>query len=204
MALNNVIVGEAVTDTLMNQIIAHVNTSPTRIVLTSNTNWQVPAGVFKLKVTICGGGGGGGVGTTTSDGENMSPADGAPGGVAPMISAVLSGFDTGTTFVVNVGAGGAGGVYNVNSGTGGTGGTTSFGPNFSSSGGLGGPGSGGIAGHGNATFPSGAPPIYHPNQSFSYGWDGNNLVGYGTGGKGGFGYPDPGQVGRNGVVIIEW
>lgn len=211
MPISNVSVGQPITDTLTNQLIDHVNGTNGRAMFVSNGNWRVPAGVHKFKVTLCGGGGRGQ--NSNSSGENLIA--GGEGGDSPMISAVLSGYDTGTTFVITIGAGGTNAVP--------LGGTTSFGAVMSSSGGdrpLASTGEWYDARNpkgpaGAPVFPAGAPHIYHCNEILARRYRFNKLIGYGKGGLGGPGYsgyggsyenlnsPGP-EDGEPGVVLIEW
>lgn len=179
MTLETVAVDDPVLASTMQQVIANVNGSPGRAIYTSNGTWSVPNGVHKFKVTLCGGGGVGGFDTTGGGGEDSYVVPGLPGGNGPMISAVIAGVELGTTFAITIGAG---------SGSG-TGGTTSFGTLMSSSGG------GPDGAPGSATFPAGAPNIYHANSIFCINAAG---VPYGSGGARGRG------AGANGIVVIEW
>lgn len=180
MTLETVAVDDPVLASTMQQVIAHVNGSPGRAVYTSNGTWSVPNGVHKFKVTLCGGGGRAGAATSSGGGEDSSLVPGPNGGTAPMISAIFAGVELGTTFAITIGAGG----------TSGAGGTTSFGTLMSSGGG----GAGG--GTGTATFPAGAPSVYHTNELFCVG---PASVGFGRGGNDGDGGP-----GYPGVVVVEW
>lgn len=201
MAIPNVSVGQAVTADTMNELITNVNSSPQRVVFLADGNWSVPAGVHRFKVTLVGGGGGGSTGTMGGGGEDSYDAPGTPGGSALMVSAYFRQFEPGTTFPVTVGAGGAGGVIGVNGGDGGTGGESAFSTTFSSSGG---PGGGAGPTHGSATWPAGQPHIYHVNEMYIHSISEGEYVGYGRGGKAGFGLGSPGSQGRPGIVIIEW
>lgn len=180
MTLETVAVDDPVLASTMQQVIAHVNGSPGRAVYVANGTWSVPNGVHKFKVTLCGGGGRSGANVVGGGGEDSYVVPGANGGSAPMISAIFEGVELGTTFAITIGAGG----------TSGAGGTTSFGTLMSSSGG----GAGG--GSGTATFPAGAPNVYHANEIFCFSSAG---VGYGRGGPSGDLLP-----GYSGIVVVEW
>lgn len=197
----HIVIDEPILASDMLQVVKNVNGSPGRQLITASGTFIVPEGVHKFKVTLSGGGGGGGAGYETGGGEGGDPAQSAPGGNAPMISATFAS-DPGTTFVVTVGTGGAAGHLTTR---GGTGGTTSFGPSFSSTGGVGSITGDTVRGSpGTATFPSGQPHIYHNNELICITYEDNELVGYGRGGKGGFGFFDDGNVGLSGVVLVEW
>lgn len=197
MTLSAVAVGDAVQATLQNELISNVNGSPGRAVFTANGVWSVPPGVHRFKVSLVGGGGYGGQARELSDGFNVTSQKGSLGGSAPLISAIISGQDVGTSFTITVGAGGSAGST--------TGGTTSFGTLMQSTGGgVGGIGDTGIGSPGTATFPPGAPAFYHANALFGAAYYDNVLVGYGTGGQGGVSFGPPPGNGQSGLVVIEW
>lgn len=127
MALSNVAGGDPVLASTMNQIIANVNGSPGRAVFTQNGSWSVPNGVHSFKVYATGGGGCETPGYMTS-GEDPTWVTAIPGKSSPLVSAIFSNVDIGTTFVITVGAGGTGGSPQ--------GGTTSFGTSISVTGGT--------------------------------------------------------------------
>lgn len=189
MPIGNVAVDDPVQASTMNALIDNVNGSPNRVVFLNSGVWNVPAGVQRFKVWICGGGGS--AGDDWFVGEQDGP--GAPGGDSPLISAIFVSPGQGTAYPITIGAGG---VSNV---SGGVGGTTSFGATFSSSGGLkpsyqsvtkGGPGT--------ASFPVGAPSFFHTNEMFCQGYYNNVIQGYGRGGN------TNSQSGRQGICVIEW
>lgn len=188
MTLSAVAVDGAITASLHNEIIAHVNTSRGRAVFTADGTWSIPAGVHNFIVYLAGGGGDGGDGYHVS-GDAEFDYDGGPGGNAPLCSKVFSGLEIGTSYSIVIGAGGA-------AGTGDTGGSSVFGSGLlTSTGGVGGP-----------TFPttgSGARGTHtgtlaHGNEMFV------NSAGlpYGSGGAGGHG--GVGEAGVQGVCVIEW
>lgn len=196
MTIDAVAVGDPVSASKTNQLIDNVNGSPNRVVFVVNGSWSVPSGCHRFKVTLCGGGGAGGSATTFGGGEDSTIIPGQPGGDGPMISAIIAGQEIGSTFAIVVGAGG----------TSGSGGTSSFGTLMSSTGGAAG-GSGAYADKGSpgtATFPLGAPSIFHTNELFGHGYEVNELRGYGRGGRGGDSGFGSGYDGRPGIVVIEW
>ncbi len=178
MTLETVAVDDPVLASTMQQVIANVNGSPGRAIYTSNGTWSVPNGVHKFKVTLCGGGGANGPDGTSGSGEDSYVVPGGAGGTSPLISAVVAGVDLGTTFAITIGAVGA----TVGAG----GGTTSFGTLMSCTGGGGGGGPGSPGASGVATFPAGAPSVYHSNLLYVS----SSGVPYGQGGPG--------------IVVIEW
>jgi hypothetical protein len=105
-----------------------------------------------------------------------------------MASAVFSEIDIGTSFVITIGAGGAGGAYG--SGVGDAGGTTSFGTVMSGTGG----GSGGPSGKGTITVGAGGSMLVYEHNRIQ------DVFGspYGAGG------PASSAVGFQGCVLIEW
>lgn len=187
------------------------------------TPWVIPAGVFRVRVTVIGGGGGGGKRT----GSASSGAGGGGGG-----GGVSEGFVTvtpGASINVTVGAGGAGATVANTAGT--NGGASSFGIAVTATGGNGGgitgggnggvgsggdlntslgPGSGGISFSNSAAAdngitgagggPGGAGITF---ASGSGSINGNAAIGPGGGG-GGAVFAGNGGAGFNGIVLIRW
>ena len=215
MPLSHVAVADPVLASTMNQLIDHWNGTNGRAIYVSNATFQVPAGVNKFRVTLAGGGGRGHASVDVGFGEDSSTLAGGDGGDAPMISAVLSGYETGTSFYIVIGAGGTSGTP--------TGGTTSFGTVMSSEGGaIGGTPTGAWydaltpkGSPGDANFPVGAPHHYHTNELVGRVYHFGKITGYGRGGRGGPGFsgyggtyermhsPGP-EDGQPGVVVVEW
>jgi hypothetical protein len=183
MTITSVAIDDPIQAVTMNELIANINDSPYRLIATVNGNWQVPAGCHKFKVTLCGGGGYGNFAADGGSGEGSYIIPGAPGGSSPMVSAVFSGYDIGTTFVMTVGAAAA---------PNGTGGTTSFGTVLIST------GASSVANGSITTAPAGA--LRHLNTTIM------TLAGvaYGSGGPG----DSPGYTARgpggSGVIVIEF
>lgn len=200
--IDNVAVDEPILASTMNALINGANGSPGRAVYLADGVFSVPAGVQRFKVTLCGGGGGGGAAGSGGGGEDLFVTQGGPGGDAPMISAIFTGYDEGASIPVIVGAGGDGPLHEAGE-------TTSF-ATLSSTGGLPGatgpssPGGVGTKGNpGTGNFPVGAPSFFHTNELFGVGYTNKVLVGYGRGGVGG----NDGVAaldGRPGIVVIEW
>jgi hypothetical protein len=137
------------------------------------SNFTVPAGITKVKVTVVGGGGGV---------PNSGSGGGGGGGAAIKI---ISGLTPGGTVAVTVGAGGTGNVGSTS--IAGTGGTSSFGAYCSATGGSGAygrdtsqgplPGAGGVGSSGDLNSKGGS--------GFTY-WSeplGSGDVGGGNGGS---------------------
>lgn len=161
--------------------------------LTSNTTYTVPAGVYYLKVTAIGGGGGGGGGTTSGDIESgWSSSYGGSGGGAATSSSVIA-TTPGTNYAVTVGAGGAG-----TTGTGATGGTSTFGGSVVTAGG----GSGGSTSNSGAGGTSGIGTLVVGGNRGAGSVGGGST--YGGGGSGGFGSGGAGSSGTAGAVIVEY
>jgi hypothetical protein len=200
----------------MNAMIDHYNNRGGRTVYVSNGTFTLPAGINRFRVTLCGGGGRGHAAVDVGFGEDSTVLAGGEGGDAPMISAVISGYDAGTAFNVTIGAGGTSGTP--------TGGTTSFGTLMSSAGGqIGGTPTGvwydAVVPKGNpgaATFPPGAPTVFHDNDHYCrYIFHFGIIRGFGKGGRGGAGIkgyggtyeslhsPGP-EDGSPGVCVVEW
>lgn len=191
MPLSSVAVGDPVQASLNNRLIAHANGTPGRAIFTSNGVWSVPQGVFQFKVYLAGGGGGRGLDYPYGEGEIGYGGDGGP---APLCSKIITGQETGSSFTITIGAGGAQGS---------DGGDSTFGALLTSNGGLHGQNSSGssavlpgLRGSHNGT-------ITHTNGLFMYL---GNLAkgegqGYGTGGKF-FDIYDLPAVG--GICVIEW
>lgn len=200
--INNVAVDDPITAETMNALIDSVNGSPNRVVLLADTVWAVPAGVQRFKVTLCGGGGRGGNAGLWAYSEYFIITAGGEGGDAPMISAIFSGVEEGQSFPVTVGDGGSGPTPVAGT-------ATSFGLLVSGGGAAGGAGpnssqASGVKGNpGTASFPPGAPSMFHGNELFGYTYVNKEIRGYGRGGAG-----DPGGSGalpgHPGIVVIEW
>lgn len=189
MTLPSVAVDEPITASNMNQLITHVNGSPNRTIFTSNGTWVQPDGCHRFKITLCGGGG--------APGRFY----GNRGGDSPMVSYIHSGSDIGSSFVITVGGAGVIGTPSGSDST--AGGTSSFGTLLSSTGGTQGSSNGtSVGSRGSASFPPGAPQVYHANDLFLYG---HQPVPYGHGGNG---VSDLGVVTSDdltpGIVVVEW
>ena len=183
----------------------------------SNSSWQVPGGVRRVRVRVVGGGGGGGGGDT-----GYAGGGGGAGGYAEALLAVTPG----TGYEIVVGAAGSGGDVGQ---TGGAGGVSGFGGLVTAGGGQGGaslnpdvhggaPGegligsllqAGGYGGDGAviANVPGGTGGA----SAFGGGGRGADPGGLptygraaGSGGGGGYGVASPGGVGAGGLVIIEY
>ena len=170
------------------------------------SNWTVPAGITKCKVTCVGGGGGGGT-AGTACGYYVNAAGGAGGGTAV---GIFTGLTPLSTVSVTVGAGGAAAA---------TGGTSSFGSYCSATGGGAGGGAGGV-GTGGALNLTGSSPLFTGYEggyrASYYGTGGGTYVmpenytntappAGGQGGMGGgFANGNPGYPGGCGLVIVEY
>ena len=175
MPIPAVAVDDPILADTMNSLIQNVNGSPYRAVFTASGSWTVPPGVQKYKVTLAGAGGAGGISVATGSSEgDYSINIGGPGGSAPMISAIFNAGAPGTTVSFTVGA------------------TSSCNGLISTGGGAGG-GSGASGSHGSATFPPGAPAVYHFNGMIGPAVN----AGYGQGGA-------ADSPGTSGAVIFEW
>jgi len=154
---------------------------------TSAGNWTAPAGVDNVNVNVIGGGGGGGGGVAS---DNTAHTSGGTGGDGGFYTANVS-VSAGTTYSINVGAGGNKGnqANQQPAGGGNSGGSSRFGNNTTANGGAGGSGAnhGQNGGHGSNGTPSAS--------------DGENS--YGEGGAGGYswGQASNGQPGR---VVVKW
>ena len=154
---------------------------------TSSGNWTAPAGVDNVNVNVIGGGGGGGGGVAS---DNTAHTTGGTGGDGGFYTANVS-VSAGTTYSINVGAGGNKGnqANQTAAGSGNSGGSSRFGNNTTANGGGGG---GGAAHGGNgANAPNGTP-------------DANDGTGsYGGGGAGGYSWGQASN-GQGGRVIVKW
>ena len=192
-------------------------------------NWTVPAGVYRIRLTVIGGGGGGGGGFT--DGASIwYPAGG--GGAGAMVRAVAR-VEPGEIYAITIGAGGGGGAANT-AGSNGSASTFALGA-INAGGGGGGAANtrGGSAGSGSAGTPGdllggvieafGQPGGHGARatpEAENYGGNGGASV-YGAGGRGGTstaagdtgilgaggGGGGPGQAGGAGVagaIVIEY
>jgi hypothetical protein len=183
MTLPSRTAGESVPASQYNQIITNVNSSPGQKLFTSNGVWSVPDGVHSFRVTLSGGGEG-------ATGDYSSPYDGStvvggPGRPGIVGCAIFSGIEIGTSFVITIGAGGAGGGFGASS-PGAPGGTTSFGSAMSGTGG--GPSSA-------ITVGTGGHDLVHKANTIRNSSGGYN---FGDGGAG------SGANGIQGFVLIEW
>ena len=179
--------------------------------------WQVPRGVYRLRVRVVGGGGGGGGG-----GGSFGGGGGGAGGYAESILAV----QPGETYPLVVGAGGSASPPNV---TGGAGGMSQFGTLVVAQGGLGGAsanpdshgGNGGMGTTGSFLVSggmgtdgasiAGVPAGNGGSSSFGGGGRGSNGGGtpangtaFGSGAGGGYGTNATGGIGAGGLIIIEY
>lgn len=216
MPATNVEVGQVIKASTMNAVVDHVQAANGRRIFVVGGTWSVPVGVTRFKVTLCGGGGRGHASVLIGYGEDSYYIAGGPGGDAPMISAIFEGVEEGTSFDIDIGVGGYESVT--------TGGTTSFGTEFSSSGGEMPGNSSGFwydaitpkGGQGDAVFPAGVQHCFHDNGYLSryvYHFGKNHPFGRGgRGGPGPSGYggtyeslhsPGP-ENGAPGVCVIEW
>lgn len=185
--------------------------------LTSTRAWQVPAGVFRVRVRLVGAGGGGGGGT---------PGYGGGGGGAGGYAESILGLRPGQNISVVVGVGGASSPATV---TGGTGGASSFGDLVVAQGGLGGASSnpdcrggngglgtvgtllcsGGMGGDGpmigNVPAGNGGASIFGGGGRGSAG-GGSAADGKapGSGAGGGYGNGATGGFGAPGIVLVEY
>ena len=160
--------------------------------------FTVPAGVFDVWVTLCGGGGGGGTGFNGPDVFDSAGGGGGGSGAVAICDHVS--VLPGQQITVTIGSGGAIGA---------NGGTTSFGPYITRTGGTAGanaisslrPGSGGGGGEGGAK--GWADDHLHGIANNQGGRGGRTGIGnYGRGGDGG--WAAAGAAGNGGVCIVEW
>lgn len=192
MTIATVAVDDPVQASTMNDLIANVNGSPGRQVFTANGTFSVPEGVHQFKVSICGAGGGSGAPGSYYASEEYSATAGGNGGVSPLVSAIVSGQEPGSSFSVTVGAGGAG-----------TGGSSSFGTLLTvAGGGAGGagPSAPGVGSTGSTGAISGSlsgSVLRHTNSLFLNG----SLLAYGSGGAGSSAGTNNGI---DGIVVVEW
>lgn len=128
MPLSEVEVGGPVKASTQNGLIKNANGSPGRAVFTANGTWSVPAGVYRFKVTMCGGGGSGGNPYFAFGIDGQDSYNGGDGGDAPLCSKIFGGIEAGTTYTITIGAGAA-------AGSGAAGGTSTFGALLQSTGG---------------------------------------------------------------------
>lgn len=134
--INDCIVTDTVGNTIINGILTTKsvnNAVPNIIVLSSgtNANWEIPAGVFRCKVTCVGAGGGG------AFGNNMCKGGGGGGG--GLCIKVFNNLTPGRNATYTIGTGGNGGSGPFNAST--RGGNTSFtwsGTTITANGGAGG------------------------------------------------------------------
>ena len=184
---------------------------------TANQTWQVPLGVYRIRVRLIGGGGGGGGGGTSFGGGG-----GGAGGYAESILTV----QPGQSYALVVAAGGSAAPPNV---TGGSGGSSQFGTLVVAQGGLGGAsgnpdshgGSGGVGTTGTFLLPggmgsdgasiAGVPAGNGGSGFFGGGGRGSNGGGapangtaFGSGAGGGYGNNASGGIGAAGLTIIEY
>lgn len=180
------------------------NNFKTCVVLTVNTNWQVPAGVTKIRAVLIGGGEGGASGEYGHDGAHADPfdnpgkggarGDGGLGGLPGLPGKVLVVDMTvtpGNTVAAGIGAGGTGGVADSSGSIAGSaGGATTFGLYSSADGAI--PengvlqmltgdvyalnGSAGIAGNPGSDDSEAVAPIIWQGQTYNNGDRGNNYV----------------------------
>ena len=182
MTISTVSKGEAVLASSYNQLVANVNGSPGRSIFTSSGTFTVPAGCHKFKVWICGAGGHGGAATGT-------PPYAGDGGDSPLVSALFSGVDVGTTFAITVGSVSSSG-----------GGSSSFGTSLVVSGGSGGTSNADTDGaDGSVTTNTGSSIMYHAHVLLD-----SSGSAYGVGGAGATAQGGSGSAGTQGVVMIEW
>lgn len=185
MTIASVAADEPVQAATTNELIANVNASPGRAIFTANGNWSVPDGVHKFKVTVVGGGSGAQADYTSIVGEEIQLILGGPGTSSHVISACFAGIDVGTTYVITVGAGGAG--TGTPGAGGGPGGDTSFGTSLISPGAE-------YGNKGTITSGGGAAQLLYYDHIFVK----NTGVRYGDGGAG------SGAAGIAGICVIEW
>lgn len=162
-------------------------------------NWQVPKGVSRFRVTLCGGGG------AAAINEFESSYTGGPGGNGPMVSKHFVDQEEGTTYQVVVGIAG---LPNNSNPAGRTGGNTVFGADLLWSAG-GGPGSefggmGGMGAHGGGEVLHGNW-IYMVDQFHGYGMGGHTgMMTFGSINNNYFGMPGMTPNGMPGICVIEW
>lgn len=185
MTITAVAADEPVQAATINELISNVNASPGRAIFTSNGNWSVPVGVHKFKVTLCGGGSGAQADYTVVNGEDVQVFPGAGGLSSHVIGACFAGIEIGTTYVITIGAGGAGGVSDGSWGS--AGGSTSFGTALVSPGAT-------YNSKGSITSGGGAAQLLYYDHIFLK----NTGAKYGDGGSG------SGAAGQQGICVIEW
>jgi hypothetical protein len=211
------------------QVLAAIRAmfAPSVMQLGGSGNFVVPAGVTKIKVTLCGGGGGGG-------GSNGNSSAGSGGGGGARLRGVLI-VTPGQSIAYAVGGGGVRG--NTSGGGGGGGGATTFGA-LTAGGGIGGfgatagviatnagdgggatgsateadpglsggtgylVGGGGIVAGGGGASPGFSPPG-PPNSSTSVAQAGGDAVYPGCGAPGGVSGGN-GGLGGPGRILVEW
>lgn len=200
--INEVAVGDPVTAERTNQIIRHVNGTPGRAIYKESGIWTIPAGCHKFRVYLAGGG------TSGYAYDIESGVRGADGARSPMCSKIFTGYEVGTSFVIEIGAAGKNvGATEVRNG-----GTSKFGTVLQSTGGI-------VA---NTVMGTHNGEILHANEIFCdiqtiwLGPSGNidggtHFVGYGAPGKGGqrmyrgsVDSPEAGWPGGPGICVIEW
>lgn len=175
MTMSHVNADEAVAASTMNHVIDHTSQVNGRAIFTANGTWNVPTGVFKFKVTLCGGGGKGGDAYYGGyEGSQLLP--GPKGGDGPLCSKVIGGQAEGAAFTVTIGAG------SISSAPGGT---TSFGALLQSTGGQ--------WGSGTAADGTHTGEIRHHGDMFMIA----QAQYYGMGGT-------DTAAGKNGICVIEW
>ncbi len=197
---------------------------------TSSGTFTVPAGVFTVWVSMCGGGGGGAGGCINSTStfnyyaQGIGFGVGGGGGGADAVIAQSVAVTPGSSIAVTVGSGGSGGAGDgtadgsCTATLGTAGGNSSFGgfittngggaaishAGFGSRGGSG--GSDGSYGEAYGTGNGGGCLFGTGGQAS--GFSGNGTAGrpggYGAGGAGGGAFGYPGVAGTSGMVLIEW
>lgn len=199
MTIASVAADDPVAVSAINQLIANVNSSPSAVIITSNTTWAVPAGVHKFRVSICGGGGSAGEFGSSGGGEDFFLTPGGPGGDSLMRRIWVSGADLGTSYSITIGAGGGAGLAAA-------GGSSSFGTLLTVSGGGAGASDSATAGVAGSKGSTGTPSgtlsgsaLAIGNESVAvYNMPYNIPQAYGQGGL------KTSDAGAPGIVIIEW
>jgi len=180
--------------------------------LVNGVPWVCPPGVTEIWVTACAGGGGGGGTYETLFSGDSAGVGGLRGAINRKVKYTVV---PGTSYAVQVGAGGVAGSHSPTTpGSGGQGGPTSLGALFSLTGGTGGAGApNGITGHPRANdgedcpgFGAGGRCGWGEAAAMEY--DGQVGQGYGAGGGGGYntdgGDGAHGGAGAPGFLFIEW
>lgn len=198
MPLSEVEVGGPVKASTQNGLIKNANGSPGRAVFTANGTWSVPQGVYRFIVFLAGGGGAGS-GAYGEAVEGFSYiSDGGQGGDGPLCSKVFSGVEAGTTYAIEIGAGGvASGGFLSPPGT--PAGNSKFGTVLQSNGGGPAPTQISVSQVRGASGTHNGE-LRHGNDMFQVS-QGN---GYGAGGKGGTYSHVNGFNGNPGICVIMW